>query len=175
MMKEEWKQIIVNGITYDYLISSHGRVYSLKSQKIMKLIKKDNGYIQIGIKKDKKSYKFYIHRLVAIHFIPNDDKTKTEVNHIDENKENNHVENLEWCSREYNINYGERTQKTKNKIKDFNIETGKPKRKVRCIETGIVFESINEASRHYNINQSNLIKCLKGRKETCGGYHWEYV
>ena len=169
MKDEEWKQIVINDVQYDYLISNHGRVFSLKSQKIKKQTKTKDGYCKINLNKNGKSYTFLIHRLVAIHFILNDDETKTEVNHIDENKENNHVENLEWCTREYNMSYGMRTERQTNTISKTQ---GK---RILCIETGQIFNTIMEACQVLNLKDANIIACLKGRRKTTGGYHWEYV
>ena len=96
-MKEEWKEIKEH-----YLVSNFGRVKN-KYGKILKPIKKENGYYRVYLKS-----KWYpIHRLVAEAFIPNPDKLP-EINHIDLNKSNNNVNNLEWCSRKYNVNYGDR-------------------------------------------------------------------
>ena len=160
-MQEEWKQIIMNGIEFDYLISSYGRVFSLKRQKMMNPTKKGNGYLHVGLRKNNTKYMFLVHRLVAVHFISNDDEEKTEVNHIDENKENNHVENLEWCTREYNMKHGTIQQR----ITDTTRKTCA--KRVRCVETGQEFESINEASRFLGVHKSSLQACLKGKTKTC--------
>ena len=112
-MEEQWKQIVMNDMEFDYLISSYGRVYSLKTQKILANRYDKQGYIRVALRKDGNPYYFLVHRLVAFHFIPNDDETKVEVNHIDENPSNNHVENLEWCTSKYNVNYGGRTERQK--------------------------------------------------------------
>ena len=168
-MEEKWKQIVMDGIEYDYMISTYGRVYSLKRQKIMKLVKKSNGYLHVGLRKNDKKHMFHVHRLVAIHFIPNHDEEKTEVNHIDENKENNHVENLEWCTREYNMKHG-----TIQKRISYAVRKTCAKR-IKCVETGQIFDTVMEACRALNLKDSNIIACLKGRRKTTGGYHWEYV
>ena len=169
-MDEQWKQIIMNGIEYDYLISNHGRVFSLKRQKMLKPRKHTGGYLKVKLFKNDKEKYFLIHRLVAIHFIPNNDEEKTEVNHIDENKENNHVENLEWCTREYNMRYGTRIERQKK----TTLDSGRGKR-VRCVETHQEFESVHEASRFLGVDNSSLRACLKGRTKTCKGLHWEYI
>ena len=169
-MNEEWKQIVMNGIKYDYLISSHGRVFGLKRQKMLKLRNHHCGYLRVKLSKNDEESYFLVHRLVAEHFIPNDDETKTDVNHIDENKKNNHVENLEWCTRKQNINHGTRTERQTKTV----LNKGRGKR-VKCVETGQEFESINEASRTLGVDNSALRGCLKGRTKTCGGYHWEYL
>lgn len=92
---EIFKKIIYNGY---YEISNFGNVKSNKktTEKILKN-KTVNGYKYISFKVEGKIKNFYIHRLVAIHFIPNP-KNKLQVNHIDGNKSNNHINNLEWCT-----------------------------------------------------------------------------
>ena len=167
-MEEQWKQIVMNDMEFDYLISSHGRVYSLKTQKILANRYDKQGYIRVALRKDGNPYYFLVHRLVAFHFIPNDDETKVEVNHIDENPSNNHVENLEWCTSEYNVNYGGRTDRQKTSRKKYY-------KCIRCVETGQEFESISEASHTYNLDVGSIGHCLAGRRKTCGGFHWEYI
>lgn len=128
-----------------YQVSNLGRVKSLeridslghkRKEKIFKPRKDKYGYLRVSLWKDGKGKMVSIHRLVAIHFIPNPDNLP-EVNHKDENKENNTLSNLEWCDRKYNNNYGTRiqrfseshkgkhhTEETKKKISE--AKQGKP-------------------------------------------------
>lgn len=81
-----------------YSISNYGRIKN-SDNKIMKLIKDRNGYLNAKLFSDEDEYRsFLVHRLVAIMFIENNDPYKTEVDHIDSNKENNKVDNLQWLS-----------------------------------------------------------------------------
>ena len=164
---EEWKDI--NGYEGLYMISNFGRIKSLYQNRILKPKVDKNGYLEIGLMKNKRRKYFRVHRLVAIHFIPNDDEEKTEVNHIDENKENNHVENLEWCTREYNMKHGTIQQR----ITDSTRKTCA--KRVRCVETGQEFESVGEACKQCGLKIANLSACLHGKRKTTGGYHWEFV
>ena len=175
-MEEEWKDIIIekNNVTYDYTglyqVSNLGRVRSLKyisngEPKIILLRKHKNGYYNVRLQHNNKSSVFSIHRLVATMFIPNPDNLPA-VNHKDEDKSNNCVSNLEWCTHKYNSNYGTRIErhkkamqsKTKEEYDNMrrkmsenhaDISGGKhPKaRKVVCVETGQVFGSITEAQK----------------------------
>ena len=127
--EEIWKDII--GYEGFYQVSSLGRVrsldmyvkcgygsYRLRKGKVLSSVIKDNGYLQLKLYCNGKLYKKYVHRLVAQAFIPNPDNLP-EVNHLDEDKTNNNVTNLEWCDHKYNLNYGtarirERDTKMKN-------------------------------------------------------------
>ena len=100
-MEEIWRKI--PGFE-DYTVSNLGRVMN-KHGRIMKQSNHKQGYKLIGLKKDKKLYGKQVHRLVALAFIPNPDNLP-QVNHKDECKNNNCVDNLEWCDAKYNINYG---------------------------------------------------------------------
>ena len=107
-----WKPIL--GYEDEYIISDYGEIISiskydsrghLRKAKVKKFTKNKYGYLVVGLHKNGKEKKFLVHRLVAENFIDNPQKYE-EVNHIDENKTNNSVANLEWCSRKYNVNYG---------------------------------------------------------------------
>ena len=109
-MNEIWKD--VKGYEGLYQISSDGQVYSIKRKRILKPINSHHGYKRIRLYTDSQNWKtFALHRLVAINFIPNPDNYP-EVNHKDENHSNNNVDNLEWCTRDYNINYGTKIERT---------------------------------------------------------------
>lgn len=110
-MIKEWKEI--DGFEGLYMISNFGEVKSMNYrghgyEKIMAERKDKRGYVCACLSKGKKQTYIRVHRLVASAFIPNPNSL-TEVNHKDENKSNNNVNNLEWCDRKYNCNYGDRT------------------------------------------------------------------
>lgn len=126
-MDEIWTDI--NGYEGKCQVSTLGRIKSLKKNLIMKPMVATNGYLIACLWKNNKQKKFVIHRLVAQAFIPNPNNYK-EINHIDEDKTNNRIENLEWCSHSYNMNYGN----VKEKISDANkgkIITQETKQKLR--------------------------------------------
>ena len=102
-MIEEWRPI--EGSEGLYEVSSYGRVRSLRRNIILSPKKEPMGYLRCNLYLNKNMKTFSIHRLVAQAFIPNPDNLP-QVNHKDENKTNNSVENLEWCDAKYNNNYG---------------------------------------------------------------------
>ena len=181
---EIWKYIIIekNGITYDYTglyqVSSHGRVKSCdridcngKKQKgkILKLKKQASGHLRVTLCNNGKQEMFQVHRLVANAFIPNPNCMPI-INHIDENPANNNVENLEWCTVSYNNVYGSAAYKRSEKMTGGKNPNSK---KVRCIETNYIFDSITEAEKW--LGKHGIGSCCRSKQETCGGYHWEYA
>lgn len=167
-MKELFKPI--KGYEGLYEISSFGRVKNVNRNSFLKLKPTNCGYLKVNLSKpydDKKGHylkTYTIHRLVAEVFIPNPDDLPC-VNHKDENKHNNHIDNLEWCSHAYNDNYGTRNSRM----------GAKKSTAIRCIETGKIFKSIREAALFANRKESTISSCLSGKTKTSGGYHWEYA
>ena len=110
-----------------------------------------------------------VHRLVAETFIPNK-LNKQEVNHIDGNKANNNVNNLEWVTSSENKNHACRTGLNNRSLYD----AGKPKKKVVILETGETFESIHECARKLGCTHPAVVHCLNGETKTCMGYRIVY-
>ena len=161
---EIWKDI--NGYP-NYQISNLGRVWSKKRQIYLKQYKTNNGYSQVTLYAiNGKCKKELIHRLVALTFIENPNNYPC-VNHKDENKDNNSASNLEWCDRSYNINYGDRNNKASKAIS----------KKVRCLETGAIYNSGKEAAKALGTTPDIISKVLhnKSRCKTANGYHIEFV
>ena len=101
---EQWRDVV--GYDGLYEVSNLGRVRSCKRNIMLTLFKSNKGYLRCELWKDSKKRKFGVHRIVALAWIPNDDVEKNQVNHINEVKTDNRVENLEWCTNKYNNNYG---------------------------------------------------------------------
>lgn len=151
-------------------VISRGRVHKQCTTK--------SGYKQVklyyaGFKKH-----FYIHRLVAEAFIPNPDSLPY-VNHIDFDKTNNNVSNLEWCSASYNIKYSYdagRCEKSRQLTSALGKKYGgRFKRKVQSIENGIIYPSIKQACKEVGLKTtSNIINAIKSGYRS-GGYHWRYI
>lgn len=141
-MKEIWKDIDeIKGIDYTglYQVSNLGRVKGLKNKHILKQRLKNNGYCVLTLCKENKPKTYLVHRLVAEAFIPNPNNYP-QVNHKDEDKTNNCVDNLEWCTKEYNMNYGTLIERMRTSLtgKHLSEET---KRKLSIIRKGRIVSS----------------------------------
>ena len=175
---EEWRDVI--GYEGLYQVSNLGNVKSLErtvwngkgyrviKEGILKAGKNGRGYLYVILFKGGKSKPCTVHRLVAEAFLENPENLP-DVNHKDENKENNCVENLEWVSHEYNCNHGTRNRRIAEKlsIPIYGIN------KVSGLITE--FKSTMEAERITGINHGNIVSCLKGRLKTAGNFYWIYA
>lgn len=148
-----------------YAITKDGKVWSYKRKKFLKPSNNGSGgYYYVNLWKNGKGRNFRIHRLVAETYIPNPNNLP-EVNHKDEDKSNNCVDNLEWISKIDNINYGTRTERAAKK-------TSIP---VYCVELDRVFDGAAQASRELGFDRGSITKCCRDRLKTAGGYHWRYA
>ena len=182
MENEIWKDII--GYENLYQISSLGRVKSLgnggSNASKERILKYGNvrGYHKVTLCKQGKQKHFFVHRLVAMTFLPNPDNL-SEVNHRDEQKTNNCISNLEWVTHKENSNYGtrnERIGKLHSIIKIGNQYANKPIVQYDLNYKIIgIWESIKQASEILGINNSNITQCLKGKYKTAKGYKWKYL
>ena len=166
-MKEIWKDI--KGYEGLYQISNFGYIKSLHysggtKQKIMKFGKDKDGYLQIILTKNKKHKVYKVHRLVAQTFIPNPDNLP-QINHRDENKQNNNVNNLEWCSNKYNSNYGTKNDWNKKKVAQYDLNGNFIKQ----------YRSIIEASKEINKNHSHISQCCHHQRKSSYGFKWEFI
>ena len=188
-MNEEWKDIIieVNGKIYDYsgryMVSNTGKVFSVKAGRCLKPSKAGSGYLVVNLGGGNNHTKCYIHRLVAIMFIPNP-YNLPQVNHKDENPLNNSVDNLEWCTSDYNINYGGHNSRVSQTRIEKGIAKGEKNyfygkkfcgadngnaKSIVCVNTGTVFETMNDAVEWVGMNvQSGISKCCHGKQKYAG-------
>lgn len=167
----------IPGFEEKYAVTSCGKVWSYKHKKFLKpkIVK---GYSRVDlVDKDNKVHQCNIHRLMALTYIPNPDSLPC-VNHKDENRTNNCVGNLEWCTYQYNNTYGTRLEKVskKNKAnKAWKHGVEALKKAVLCVETGVVYESAMEEARQLGISHGHIGSCCNGKRKTTGGYHWKYA
>lgn len=158
---EKW--IKIDGFT-NYSVSNKGRIRNDITGRIMKLRLHKNGYVQIGLRQNGKLKMLSVHRLVATAFIPNPLQLQ-EVNHKNEIKTDNHSENLEWCTRKYNCNYGtknERMLKTRNNSR-------------KCIVDGNIFQSLRDAERYYNMPPKALLYAFRHNRTTYKNHTISYA
>ena len=143
---KNWKDI--NGYEGFYKINTDGQVFSMKSNKVLQS-NKTGKYLYYSLYKDNKPIYKKIHRLIAENFIENIEN-KPQVNHIDGNKWNNKIENLEWATASENTIHAYKNKLIKHteKQRKFCVELGKKNAKyILCTQTGIFYESCTEASK----------------------------
>lgn len=180
---EVWKPIV--GFEGLYEVSNKGRVRSIRRNALVKAQPTVGGYLEVHCYNHQKYKIFTIHRLVATAFIPNPQGKRT-VNHIDGNKKNNCVENLEWATYSENHKHAYRTglKKVSDKQRMAASATGtrtcllnrKKTPVIKICSTGeeIFYESAHEAARKVSGDPSPIIRCCKGKKKTYKGYEWKY-
>jgi len=161
-----------------YEIDHNGNVYThnLLKERILKTGLMTSGYKMVCLRKNKKAKCFSIHRLLAIYFIPNPNNLP-QVNHIDGNKLNNSLDNLEWCSSSENIQHmydlGLKTYKPLHYKGKFGFEHNRSK-SVRCIENGVIYGSQSEAQRELNLCKGAVCWSIKN-KRPINGFHFEFL
>lgn len=176
--QEEWRDIKQFPGTHQ--VSNLGRVRSLDYKvknghgwrsvrgQILKPFKTWNGYLEITI--GGKNHKhFMVHRLVAEAFIPNPDNLPI-INHKDENKTNNHVDNLEWCTKSYNALYGSCQEKLrKHKCRKV---VAIDKDSLQIVKT---YNSMQEAMADTKAHKVSISQVCRGRGKSAGGFIWRYA
>jgi hypothetical protein len=164
---EKWKPI--EGFP-NYEISSYGRVHSKKRNIILKPYYDEWKYPRVDLRNDNGRHPRSVHRLVAEAFIPNI-YGKPQVNHIDGNKDNNAVSNLEWATASENAKHAVITG-----LNDHSkYDAGRPKHPVRIVETGEIFNSMTACARALGCSHTNLVQYFKLGLNTCMGYHLELL
>ena len=187
---KEWRPI--SGYEGLYEVSSLGEIRSLnynrtgKTRTLKTCIKK--GYVVINLSKNNVKKNHQVHRLVAQAFIPNGEN-KTEVNHIDGNKENNTVDNLEWVNRSENMQHAyknnlcesQRIASKQNIYKAREVYVAKCSKQVKCITTDTIYSSTRDAERLTGIPHSNIGACCNGTRKSAGKLpdgtklEWKYL
>ncbi len=169
MFDEIWKDI--EGFEGVYEVSNYGNVRRADTKKQKKTSINHYGYPQVNLYKNNKSYLRRVHRLVALAFVKNPNPKKYDcINHKDENPLNNYFENLEWCDRYYNNNYGNHNA---NIAKSLSISVEQ-----YTLDGVFVKEwnSATEASRELGIPQMSINSCClnKPKYNQAGGFLWKF-
>jgi hypothetical protein len=187
---EIWKDI--NGYEGYYQISNQGNVRSIdrfdgvhdRKGTIIKPSLKQNGYLQVGLRMHSKRKWIGVHRLVAIHFIENPDN-KPQVNHIDGNKQNNTINNLEWVTAKENQNHATKLGLRKNVPKGekhccygkFGANSHSAKQVIRrnpkTGETKLYKAKV--LAKYEGFDVTSISKCCHGKLKTHKGYEWYFA
>lgn len=157
---EEWKDIC--GYERYYQVSNYGRVRNKLTSKILIQTKTKAGYYHLTLGYSKRK-DMLVHRLVAMAFVENKQSLPI-VNHIDENKLNNHADNLEWCTQEFNVNYKNAGNHKKHSVIQMDMSNNHIK----------TWRSLQEAEKETNVKYQNISRCCRKLRKSAGGYIWRY-
>ncbi len=159
----------------DYYVAPGGIVVSPRGKEL-KAFDDSHGYNCVHIYVNKKRLVKKIHRLVAEYYIPNPNKFNV-VNHIDGNKKNNNLDNLEWCTHSHNSLHAYRTGL---KVAYWTGKKGSSHPRAREVvkmknnQILCVYESTIAAAKENGLIQQNISNVCRGKRNTCGGYEWKY-
>lgn len=173
-MQEIWKNI--SGYK-NYQVSNFGRIKSLNynKTKYTKILKPDirRDYLSVTLYKNGVRNRFQVHRLVAIIFLPNINNLPC-VNHIDGNKQNNRIDNLEWCTYKENINHS-----IKINLRNFNMDKNPNAKKINQYDMQGKFirqwNCMKEITNELKIARQEIYKCCIGTLKSTKGYIWKYA
>ena len=143
-----------------YEINEEAVIRNKETNHIRKQYLNRDGYYTVSLFDGHQSKTVQVHRLLAETFL-NQPEGTTEVDHIDKNRANNCLQNLRWVTHNENM---------QNQNNAFGVI-----RVIENVETKERFKSITEAANKYHIAKQNISAVLKGKRKTCGGYHWQYV
>ena len=175
-MSETWKDI--EGYNGRYRVSNLGRVMSMWQANqyknhigkpmLLKPATHRQGYLYVHLTNNGETKKHYVHRLVAEAFIPNPDNLP-QINHKDENKSNNIVDNLEWCDGKYNSNYGTRVERHRAMISKPVIQTTMDGEYVRW------FQSATVAENECGYDSAYISQVCNGKRPNAYGYKFHFA
>lgn len=148
-----------------YEVSNLGRVRNVKSGRILKPRLRRDGYLEHLLYKNNKQKHLLLHRILATAFVDNPEG-KPYVNHIDENKTNNDLNNLEWCTVRENNVHGTRIKRAAEKLFKKVIQLD--------LDDNVLneFESIKQAGQETGTNAGDISNCCNGRSKSAGGFKW---
>ena len=162
----------------DYTIDINGNVFSKRKNKYLKPIKNKCGYYNISLNKNKHRKECSIHRLVAETFIPNPNNYPV-VNHIDGNKSNNNVDNLEWCTYKHNMKEAYRLKLIHGGLENkYGKDYPRKLHLIGMFKDGILLEKFygtGEIKRKYGFAPTAILNCCKGKHKKIYGYQWKFL
>lgn len=162
----------IHGYEGLYKVNNKGEILSVRSGNLLKAGRNLQGYMNVSLTKNGKSKTYKVHRLVAVAFIPNPNNYPY-INHKDENKANNHVDNLEWCTHKYNINYGTAIERRSKAIEESTVKKRKAVLQL-SLRGEIVgeYRSIKEASEKTNIDRKQISNAINHHRRQASGFFW---
>ena len=152
----------------------NGTFHHHLKEKILAFNLDRGGYQYVALSLNGKAKSIKVHRLVAEAFIPKPEN-EPYVNHRNEIKTDNTVENLEWCTASYNANYGTRIQRCVQNHRSYKLGDNPRARAVFCVELNKKFDCAKSAQEELGIWGTSIIKVCKGKGKTAGGFHWRYA
>lgn len=175
----------------DYTIDIDGNVFSKRKKKYLKQETNKYGYCKVKLQKNKYQRTMSVHRLVAENFLQNENNYP-QVNHIDGNKKNNNISNLEWCSAKHNMNEAvriglfdkvkglSRERAIKNNLQQYHILANEKTKKPvnQFLKNGEFVKkwlSMSDASRELGIPVTSISYCCSNKRKSGGGYIWHYA
>ncbi len=171
MKKEIWKDIYIQGELSNYKVSNLGRIYNKKYNRYFgSTLQSDGRYLIYNLRHNGKKVRYLAHRLIAEYFIPCErDINKMQVNHINGNKHDNTIGNLEWVTPKENIEHQFKTR----------LSVGKAYEKFNCydIRGNFIkqFESIHQCSKELGINSGNIHNCLNHKVTYAKDFIFRYI
>lgn len=145
-----------------------GNGYIITKEIIRKQSKDDKGYLIVKLSKNNISHTIKVHKLVANAFIPNPFKLP-QINHRDEDKTNNNVDNLEWCTNKYNCNYGTHNKRMSKTLSKTVYQYSNNYDLIKVWDSAV--QCSRENSRY---NHRHISECCLGKRKTHQGYKWSY-
>ena len=166
METEIWKDI--EGYEGHYQVSDKGRIKSVKfGKEIFLKPGQCRGYLHVGLSKNGEYKQYTVHRLVCQAFLPNSNNLP-EINHKDEIKTNNNIENLEWCDHKYNINFGNRTQIQSEKCSKPVLQYTKTGKFVK------EWKSVMDVERNLGYSEGHISACSNEKRKSAYGFVWKF-
>ena len=182
---EIWKDI--KGYEGLYQVSDCGRIKSLErdvycqngivhhlKEKILVPALNNKGYQYVNLSKNGKGKLMLVHRLVAMAFIPNPEN-KSQINHKNEVKTDNVVENLEWCTASYNALYGTRNERIIQNRRSYKFGNAPHAKPVFCVELNKKFDCAKRVEEELGIWGTSIGRACRGERNTAGGFRWRFA